>query len=341
MLSARVAGRFEASCCGSVTKEAPRTGPLPSCVGSDPRSPCRRRRAWRGAFSFSGFSATTASVVRNRAPIDAAFCSAERVTFAGSTIAGLDHVDVLAGGRVQAVLAAGLLDERADLLDHDAALEAGVHGDLLQRLLERATDDVRARELVALEVHLAERALGHQERDAAAGDDALFDGRLRRLHRVLDAVLLLLQLDLGGRADLDHRDAAGQLRETLLELLAVVVGVGLLDLGLDLVDPAGDVLVLAAAVDDRRLVLRDVDPARRAQQVGGGVLELEADLLGDDRPPVRIAMSCSIALRRSPNPGALTATLVNVPRILFTTSVASASPSMSSAIDRPAACRPA
>ena len=48
--------------------------------------------------------------------------------------------------------------------------------------------------------------------------------------------------------------------------------------------------------------------------------------------PVRIAMSCSIALRRSPNPGAFTATLLNVPRILFTTSVASASPSMSSAM---------
>ena len=43
-------------------------------------------------------------------------------------------------------------------------------------------------------------------------------------------------------------------------------------------------------------------------------------------------MSCSMALRRSPNPGALTATEWNVPRILFTTSVASASPSMSSAI---------
>ena len=43
-------------------------------------------------------------------------------------------------------------------------------------------------------------------------------------------------------------------------------------------------------------------------------------------------MSCSIALRRSPKPGALTATELNVPRILLTTSVASASPSMSSAM---------
>ncbi|CAB4989731.1 unannotated protein [freshwater metagenome] len=42
-------------------------------------------------------------------------------------------------------------------------------------------------------------------------------------------------------------------------------------------------------------------------------------------------MSCSMALRRSPKPGALTAADLNVPRILFTTRVARASPSMSSA----------
>ena len=42
-------------------------------------------------------------------------------------------------------------------------------------------------------------------------------------------------------------------------------------------------------------------------------------------------MSCSMALRRSPKPGALTATDLNVPRILLTTSVARASPSTSSA----------
>ena len=42
-------------------------------------------------------------------------------------------------------------------------------------------------------------------------------------------------------------------------------------------------------------------------------------------------MSWSIALRRSPKPGALTATDVKVPRILLTTRVARASPSTSSA----------
>ena len=49
-------------------------------------------------------------------------------------------------------------------------------------------------------------------------------------------------------------------------------------------------------------------------------------------PPVSTAMSRSIALRRSPKPGALTAATLSVPRSLFTTSVASASPSTSSAM---------
>ena len=98
-------------------------------------------------------------------------------------------------------------------------------------------------------------------------------------HGVLDAVLLLLELHLGGGADLEHGDAAGQLGEALLELLAVVVGVGVLDLGLDLVDAALDVVLGAGALDDGRLVLGDDDLLGRAEQVERGVLELEADLL--------------------------------------------------------------
>ncbi len=49
-------------------------------------------------------------------------------------------------------------------------------------------------------------------------------------------------------------------------------------------------------------------------------------------PPVKIAMSCNIALRRSPKPGALQAATLTMPRMLFTTRVAKASPSTSSAI---------
>ena len=51
-------------------------------------------------------------------------------------------------------------------------------------------------------------------------------------------------------------------------------------------------------------------------------------------PPVKMAISSSIAFLLSPNPGALQAAALTVPLRLFTTKVARASPSMSSAIIR-------
>ena len=142
---------------------------------------------------------------------------------------------------------------------------------------------LRAGRLVAGQVELVERGLaGLHQRDATTGDDALLDGGLRVANGVLDAVLALLELDLGGRADLDDRNAAGQLGQPLLQLLAVVVGVALLDLGADLVDPALDLVGVAGTLDDGGLVLGDDDLAGAAEQVEAGVLQLEADLLADD-----------------------------------------------------------
>src|SRR4029450_4391967 len=185
---------------------------------------------------------------------------------------------VLAGGRVQALTRV----QAADLLDHHAALEAGVEGDLLEGLLERPADDRRPGRLVTGQVDLGQGVLDPEQGHAAAGDDALLHRRAGVGDGVLDAVLLLLELDLGGRADLDHANAAGQLGQPLLELLAVIVGVGVLDLGPDLVDPALDVLGVALALDDGGLVLGDDHLAGPAEQVDADVLELEADLLADD-----------------------------------------------------------
>jgi hypothetical protein len=134
-------------------------------------------------------------------------------------------------------------------------------------------DDVGTGRLVTLELELLERdRAGLDERHATTGDDALLDGSLGVANGVLDAVLALLELDLGGRADLDHRNAAGQLGQALLQLLAVVVGVRLLDLGTDLVDPALDLAGVAGTLDDGGLVLGDDDLAGLAEQLqaGGG-----------------------------------------------------------------------
>src|SRR5439155_18668497 len=82
--------------------------------------------------------------------------------------------------------------------------------------------------------------------------------------------------------DLDHGNAAGQLRETLLELLAVPVRIGVVDLIPDLADAGLDVAVLTGPLDDRRLVLRHDDLARAAEHLEVEVLELDAELVRHD-----------------------------------------------------------
>src|SRR5207237_5026243 len=127
------------------------------------------------------------------------------------------------------------------------------------------TDDVETVLLLAGDLELLQRRGRAQQRHAAARDDALFDRRARRVQRVFDASLLLLHLGLGGRADLDDRDAADQLGEPLLQLLAVVVRGGVLDLRADLLDAPFDGSGRARALDDRRVVLVDRDLLRLAE----------------------------------------------------------------------------
>ena len=108
---------------------------------------------------------------------------------------------------------------------------AGILGDLADRRVERLADDIDAAGLVVVDaLEALERLGGVEQRGAAARDDAFLDRGAGRVERVVDAILALLDLDLGRAADLDHGNAAGELGETLLELLAVIVAGGVLDL---------------------------------------------------------------------------------------------------------------
>ena len=126
------------------------------------------------------------------------------------------------------------------------------------------------------------RSTRPQQSGAATGNHTLLDGRTGRRQGVLDAVLLLLELHLSGCTDLDNGHAAGQLGQSLLELLAVPVGIGLFDLTLDLTNATFDVARIAGSVDDGRLVLGDHNLAGRAHHVEAHTVELESDLLGND-----------------------------------------------------------
>src|SRR3712207_7252769 len=69
---------------------------------------------------------------------------------------------------------------------------------------------------------------------------------------------------------------------TLFRSLAVPVAVARLDLVADLLVPAGDVVGRPGAVDDRRQLLGDRDGAGPAEHLETDLVELEADLGGDD-----------------------------------------------------------
>src|SRR6266542_2854306 len=165
----------------------------------------------------------------------------------------LEQVAILTGLGVVAVVGFAL----AHLVDDDRALFARVLDDLAHRLFDRAPDDGDAELLLIGNLEFLEGLLGTNQSYPATGNDSLFDRRARRVESVLDAGLLLLHFGLGRCADLHDRHAAHELREPLLQLLAIVVGRGVVDLGADLRDAALDLVLLAFAADEGRVVLVD------------------------------------------------------------------------------------
>src|ERR1051325_8583471 len=194
--------------------------------------------------------------------------------------AGLDEVGELALLGIVAVIGVLALEE---LADHDRAVSPGVLGNLPRRPLQSLADDVDADLLVRVRRgQLVERLDRVEQRDATARNDALLDRCAGRMHRVIDAILALLHLDLGRTADPDYRNASSKLCESLLQLLAVIVGGGFLHLLPDLGAAAVDIGLLAAAVDDGRVFLLDAHPPGLAEPAERDVLELDAEILADD-----------------------------------------------------------
>src|SRR5688572_19180245 len=194
--------------------------------------------------------------------------------------AGVDHVAVLARAGVVAVRALATLD----LVQHDSRVFASVLDDLTQRLFDRARQDANADRLVFVRTfELLEGLERADQRDAAARDHAFFNGGTGGVQRVFDAGLLLFHFDLGGSADLDHGHTAGELGNTLLELLLVVVRGGFFSLRTDRLDASLDVRGLAATADDGGVFLLDDDLLGIAQIVQRSLLELQTDFVGDDR----------------------------------------------------------
>ncbi len=187
-------------------------------------------------------------------------------------------------GQVFILAAVGVVAEGAlaflDAVNDQRTADTRVRGDLTARSDQRTAQDVQPRLLVVvLALDPVQRAQAAHQRHAAAWYHARFDGRASRVQRVFDAGLLFLHLGLGCRADVDLRHAASQLGQTLLQLLAVIVGGRDVDLLADHPDARLDVLVVAGAFDDRRVVSVDADLLRAAKLIQFNALQLDAQVL--------------------------------------------------------------
>ena len=134
---------------------------------------------------------------------------------------------------------------------------------------------------VAGELELVDGRGGPDEGGATAGDDAFFDGGAGGVQGVFNQGLALLHLGLGGRPDVDLGDAAGELGEPLLELLAVVLAVGVADLAADHLGPGLDLGRGAGAFDDRGVLAVDRDLLGPAQVGELDAFEVDAQVLED------------------------------------------------------------
>ena len=170
-----------------------------------------------------------------------------------------------------------------DLLNDDGAFVTGVACDGAQGSLEGLADGVDAHDLVGVVGLNGIESLGAVEQShAATCDDAFLNSCAGCLQGVLDAGLLLLELGLGGCADLQNRNAAGELGQALLELLLVEVGLQAIVLGAHGGNASVDGCLVACAVDDDGGVLGDLDGLGGAQGVGSDVGQSHAEVLGDD-----------------------------------------------------------
>ena len=124
-----------------------------------------------------------------------------------------------------------------DLADHDRAILARIDYNLARRPAQCLPHDLDTVPLVLVRASVFSSALVARS-SATPPPGKMPSSTAARVACTASSTRSLrsLDFDLGRAADADYRDAAGKLGEPLLQLLEIVVGSGLRDLRLELVD---------------------------------------------------------------------------------------------------------
>jgi len=140
-----------------------------------------------GVFFLSGISVTNASVVSNRPAMDAAFCSAERVTWSDRRFPPLPGRCIRRSRRrsLRCLCASSLPRQRA-------RLRARIVGKLTRRLFNRAADNRHADFLIAFKaLDVIERFCARSNATPPPGTMPFLHRRTRSVQRVFDPSFLL------------------------------------------------------------------------------------------------------------------------------------------------------
>ncbi len=167
--------------------------------------------------------------------------------------------------------------------DNHGAFDARVFSDAPDRFLQCSTNDLYARANVRIVSLMIFQNFGcAQQRHAAAHDDSFLCRSLRRVQRVFDAHLDLFHRRFGRRADFHDSHAAGEFRESLLKLFAIVLRRGFFHLFANGCDATLNGFAVASALDYRGCFLIDDHALCSTEIVERYVFEFDAEVFSNN-----------------------------------------------------------
>jgi hypothetical protein len=197
---------------------------------------------------------------------------------------GFNHVDVLALGAVEALVE--LLTKLVhDLADDNATLSTGILDNGTSRAGDGALDNADTELLVKVRGLEVIQGVGGSldQGGATTGENALLNGSASGIESINETVLFLTDLNLGRATNLDDGNTTRELGKALLKLLLLVVGSG--GVGHDTTDllaTCGDLILTALTVENDSVLLGDGNGASGTEHLGGGFVELDVELVGED-----------------------------------------------------------
>jgi hypothetical protein len=102
------------------------------------------------------------------------------------------------------------------------------------------------------------------------------------MESIFDASFLLLHVGFGFGTDADDSHTTGELGESFLEFLLIVLAIGLIDLGADLGNALIDRFAVSTTFDDGRIVLVDNDLFGSSEVFEGDFFELDPEVFADE-----------------------------------------------------------